>query len=158
MDDAVTAAPSLPPDTQNNAAAAVPILGHDNQHPTPSVEDGHYRSTDVDRLSPQLASGELVDCILEGDTSWCSKDRNPAIWIRMGNSDEYTGPSSGLSSLSTLGRDWLQNNVEGAAALCETIVDVTSGIFNHIRQPKCIPWVDSDPALSPFRLKALPPQ
>ncbi|KAJ9145042.1 Fungal specific transcription factor domain containing protein [Pleurostoma richardsiae] len=83
----------------------------------------------------------LLDKILDGDDTECTKDRNPALWMRASDGDEYTGPSSGISTISDLGLNWVRQNVSDSQVLCETIQDIRNGILNHLRQPKCIPQV-----------------
>lgn len=81
----------------------------------------------------------LLDKILDGDDIECLKDRNPALWMRASDGDEYTGPSSGISTVSDLGLNWVRDNVAESDVLCETIQDIRNGILSHIRQPKFIP-------------------
>ncbi|KAJ5532322.1 fungal-specific transcription factor domain-containing protein [Penicillium frequentans] len=81
----------------------------------------------------------LLDKILDGDDMECLKDRNPALWVRASDGEEYTGPSSGISTVSDLGLNWVRDNVAESDVLCETIQEIRNGILSHIRQPKCIP-------------------
>lgn len=81
----------------------------------------------------------LLDTILDGDDMECLKNRQPALWMRASDGDEYTGPSSGISTVSDLGLNWVRQNVAESDVLCETIQDIRNGIISHIRQPKCIP-------------------
>ncbi|KAH7131835.1 fungal-specific transcription factor domain-containing protein [Dendryphion nanum] len=118
-------------------------------------------NVEIPSRQPELEAGWLVDRILSCEESRASNDRNPSIWIRASNSDEYTGPSSGLVALSDLGIQWLQSNVEGSDALCEAIGNVRNGIFNHLRQPKCIThdqWAHPTLNLGHHILRPLPPR
>lgn len=81
----------------------------------------------------------LLDRILDGDDLECLHDANPSLWVRMGDGDEYTGPSSGISTVSDLGLNWVRDKVPDSHLLCDTIQDIRNGILSHIRQPKCIP-------------------
>lgn len=81
----------------------------------------------------------LLDKILGGDDMQCLKDTNPALWMRVSDGDEYTGPSSGISTVSDLGLDWVRQNVPDSDVLCRTIHDIRNDILSHLRQPKCIP-------------------
>ncbi|KAJ5633485.1 fungal-specific transcription factor domain-containing protein [Penicillium lividum] len=81
----------------------------------------------------------LLDKILDGNDMECLKDRSPALWMRASDGEEYTGPSSGISTVSDLGLNWVRDNVAESDVLCETIQDIRNGILSHIRQPKCIP-------------------
>ncbi|CAH0024658.1 unnamed protein product [Clonostachys rhizophaga] len=83
----------------------------------------------------------LLDRILEGKDRECTKDRNPALWMRSIDGDEYTGPSSGISTISDLGLNWVRHNVPDSQVLCETIQDIRNGVLSHLRQPKCVPQV-----------------
>ncbi|CAH0058694.1 unnamed protein product [Clonostachys solani] len=83
----------------------------------------------------------LLDRILEGKDGECTKDRHPALWMRSTDGDEYTGPSSGISTISDLGLNWVRHNVPDSQVLCETIQDIRNGVLSHLRQPKCVPQV-----------------
>ncbi|KAK1671466.1 fungal-specific transcription factor domain-containing protein [Colletotrichum godetiae] len=81
----------------------------------------------------------LLDKILDGDEDLNSlKEASPAPWGRSNDGDEYTGPSSGISTVSDLGLNWIREKVPDSDRLCETIQDIRNGILSHIRQPKCI--------------------
>jgi hypothetical protein len=95
------------------------------QTPTSSNSSKHYDN--------------LLDKILDGDDTECLKDRNPALWVRTSDGEEYTGPSSGISTVSDLGLNWVRDNVAESDFLCETIQDIRNSLLSHIRQPKCIP-------------------
>lgn len=81
---------------------------------------------------------DLLDKILDGDDVHSPEDFNPAVWMRLQNGDEYTGPSSGISAVSDMGLDWLRQNVPDSEHLCKTIQDIKAGILSYLRQPKCI--------------------
>ncbi|KAI3542220.1 hypothetical protein CSPX01_06975 [Colletotrichum filicis] len=87
-----------------------------------------------------ITQGEsLLDRILDGDEDLESlKDASPALWGRTTDGDEYTGPSSGISTVSDLGLNWIRERVPDSDLLCETIQDIRNAILIHIRQPKCI--------------------
>lgn len=98
----------------------------------------------------------LLDRILAGDNVECIKARDPAVWMRVKDGDEYTGPSSGISAISDVGLNWIRDHVPDSDGLCETIEDIRNGLLNHLRQPKCIP---SGPLLRPgatFSFKPIP--
>jgi hypothetical protein len=95
------------------------------QTPTSSGASKHYDN--------------LLDKILDGDDTECLKDRIPALWVRTSDGEEYTGPSSGISTVSDLGLNWVRDNVAESDILCETIQDIRNSLLSHIRQPKCIP-------------------
>lgn len=81
----------------------------------------------------------LLDKILDGDEDFeCLKDASPAVWGRTTDGDEYTGPSSGISTVSDLGLNWIRGKVPDSDLLCETIQDIRNAILSHIRQPKCV--------------------
>ncbi|EXF79115.1 hypothetical protein CFIO01_09512 [Colletotrichum fioriniae PJ7] len=81
----------------------------------------------------------LLDKILDGDEDFeCLKDASPAVWGRTTDGDEYTGPSSGISTVSDLGLNWIREKVPDSDLLCETIQDIRNAILSHIRQPKCV--------------------
>ncbi|KAK7425083.1 hypothetical protein QQZ08_008360 [Neonectria magnoliae] len=98
----------------------------------------------------------LLDRILDGDDMECTKDTNPALWMRASDGDEYTGPSSGISTISDLGLNWVRQNVADSQVLCETIQDIRNGVLNHLRQPKCIPQVLPLALAAPCNLKEAP--
>lgn len=100
---------------------------------TPTSSDGGY-------------SGALLDRILQGNGAECLKERNPAVWIRATNGDEYTGPSSGISTISDLGLKWVRDIVPDSDQLCKTVQDIRNGLLNHLRQPK---WIPPSPLLTP---------
>ncbi|KAH6867680.1 fungal-specific transcription factor domain-containing protein [Thelonectria olida] len=93
---------------------------------TPTTPDGNH-------------SGTLLDRILQGDDAECLKVRDPAVWIRATDGDEYTGPSSGISTLSDLGLKWVRDQVSDSDRLCRTLQDIRNGFLSLLRQPKCIP-------------------
>ncbi|KAH7258813.1 fungal-specific transcription factor domain-containing protein [Fusarium solani] len=91
-------------------------------------------------------SGALLDRILQGDGAECLKERNPAVWIRATNGDEYTGPSSGISTISELSLKWVRDIVPDSDRLCKTVQDIRNGLLSHLRQPK---WIPPNPLLTP---------
>lgn len=91
------------------------------------------------RTAEDFGDGTLLDRILEGDDTDCLKGQSPALWMRVDDGDEYTGPSSGLSTISELGLKSIQDHVPGSVPLCSTISDIRGGILSHLRKPKCIP-------------------
>lgn len=97
------------------------------------------------RLTTTMATADddvaepLLDRILGGFDIGCLKDRHPAVWMRAGDGDEYTGPSSGISSISDLGLKWIRDHVQGSDTLCSTILDIRDSVLSHLRQPKCVP-------------------
>ncbi|KAF7166310.1 hypothetical protein CNMCM6106_002168 [Aspergillus hiratsukae] len=150
--------PALPPSTrpQMQSPGASPSCWRSmDPHPMemePDAIAGDILSTRVLSYEPRpvlqtpTSSGasqqqydNLLDKILDGDDMECLKDRNPALWMRASDGDEYTGPSSGISTVSDLGLNWVRDNVAESDVLCETIQDIRNGILSHIRQPKCIP-------------------
>ncbi|KAK1543785.1 hypothetical protein CPAR01_04418 [Colletotrichum paranaense] len=89
--------------------------------------------------STSIQGESLLDKILDGDEDLESlKDASPALWGRTTDGDEYTGPSSGISTVSDLGLNWIRERVPDSDLLCETIQDIRNAILIHIRQPKCI--------------------
>lgn len=106
--------------------------------PRLSYESGQMLETPTSSGASQQYDN-LLEKILDGDDMECLKDRNPALWVRASDGEEYTGPSSGISTVSDLGLNWVRDNVAESDVLCETIQDIRNGILSHIRQPKCIP-------------------
>ncbi|KXH69576.1 hypothetical protein CSAL01_06108 [Colletotrichum salicis] len=99
----------------------------------------------------------LLDKILDGDEDLDSlKDASPALWGRSNDGDEYTGPSSGISTVSDLGLSWIREKVPDSDLLCETIQDIRNGILSHICQPKCITQDLPLAPLTPHRILDLP--
>lgn len=113
-------------------------LAGDNLSPRASYDTGPVHQTPASSGASRH-DDNLLDKILSGDDMECLKDRNPALWMRASDGDEYTGPSSGISTVSDLGLNWVRDNVADSDVLCETIQDIRNGILSHIRQPKCIP-------------------
>ncbi|CAG9946960.1 unnamed protein product [Clonostachys rosea f. rosea IK726] len=85
--------------------------------------------------------GTLLDRILRGDDAECLEVRNPALWMRATDGDEYTGPSSGISPISDLGLKWIRNHVPDSDRLCKTVQDIRDGFLSHLRQPKWKPHI-----------------
>ncbi|KAL5356329.1 fungal-specific transcription factor domain-containing protein [Aspergillus floccosus] len=99
--------------------------------------------------------GELLDQILEGDDVDPLKDRHPAIWMRMDDAEEYSGPSSGIAGISDLGLKWIRSQVPESDEVCRTIQYVRDGLMMHLRQ--CIPPQPLPNPEMPLIWKALPP-
>jgi hypothetical protein len=101
----------------------------------------------------------VLDRILDGIHSESLPHWSPAVWIQTEDGGEYTGPSSGLSSISDMNLKWLRNRLHGSEALFSTLEGVRRGLLSHLRQPKCITtdmWPSPDTP-SPV-LKSLPRQ
>lgn len=99
--------------------------------------------------------GGLLDQILDGNDVDPLQDRHPAIWMRVNDVEEYTGPSSGIAGISDLGLKWIGSRVPDADKLCRTIQYVRHGLLTHLRH--CIPPQPSlDPEKPPV-WKPLPP-
>ncbi|KAJ6084236.1 fungal-specific transcription factor domain-containing protein [Penicillium sp. IBT 16267x] len=81
----------------------------------------------------------LLDKVLDGDDMECLEGRNLAVRVRTSDGEDYTGPSSGIFTISDLGLNWVRDNVAESDVLCETIHDIRNSIVSHLRQPKCIP-------------------
>ncbi|KPM44101.1 hypothetical protein AK830_g2484 [Neonectria ditissima] len=118
------------------------------------TNDTEANDTDV-AVSEQTPSAVyhhdgLLDSILEGHDLECLKDTNQALWMRVSDGDEYTGPSSGISAISDTGLNWLRQNVADSAVLCETVQDIRNAVFNHLRHPKCMPQGVALAPLAPF--------
>ncbi|KAF9888883.1 hypothetical protein FE257_008253 [Aspergillus nanangensis] len=97
----------------------------------------------------------LLDQILDGDDVDPLKDRHAAIWMRVDDAEEYSGPSSGIAGISDLGLKWIWSHVPDCDEVCRTIQYVRDGLMTHLRQ--CIP---PQPVLDPEMpavWKALPP-
>ncbi|KAH6879562.1 fungal-specific transcription factor domain-containing protein [Thelonectria olida] len=82
---------------------------------------------------------DLLDQLLEGDPGMEVTGCHPAVWMRTEDGDEYTGPSSGISTISDLGLNWLRQHVPDSDELCETIKDIRNTLLAHLRQAKCTP-------------------
>jgi hypothetical protein len=71
---------------------------------------------------------------------------DPALWLRLADGDEYTGPSSGISLLSVQGLGWIQEKLgEKHCLAMSTFEDLRKNLLSHLRVPKCIvndPWSD----------------
>lgn len=97
----------------------------------------------------------LLDEILDGNDVDPLKDCHPAIWMRVGNAEEYSGPSTGIAAISDLGLKWICSQVPESDEICRTIQYVRNGLLTHLRQ--CIP---PQPCPNPEMAavwKALPP-
>lgn len=113
-----------------------------------------YVNTGCSSASPasQSSTHSLLDGILgdEGEGECDSTpgppppSRNPAVWMRLQDGDEYTGPSSGLAVISDVGLEWIRAHTAGvedadADGLCATIDEIRTVLMSHLRQPKCVP-------------------
>ncbi|KAH7134298.1 fungal-specific transcription factor domain-containing protein [Dactylonectria macrodidyma] len=87
----------------------------------------------------------LLDRILDGDDGKYDRGCHPAVWMRVEDGDEYTGPSSGICTISDLGLNWLRSHVADSEELCETIQDIRNTLLAHLRQAKCMPRGISSP-------------
>lgn len=71
----------------------------------------------------------------------------PSIWLRPLDGDEYTGPSSGISILSTQGLKWTQQTLGQAQILPPSVFEgLRKSLLGHLRVPKCMTddsWVFS---------------
>jgi len=71
----------------------------------------------------------------------------PSIWLRPLDGDEYTGPSSGISILSTQGLKWTQQTLGQARTLPSSVFEgLRKSLLGHLRVPKCMTndsWVFS---------------
>ncbi|CAI6013727.1 unnamed protein product [Clonostachys chloroleuca] len=139
----------LQPQTPWSQIESDPMACNFGQIPGGMVVTGSHGPTNID-----AGEGEtLLDRILEGKDRECTKDRNPALWMRSTDGDEYTGPSSGISTISDLGLNWIRQNVPDSQVLCETIQDIRNGVLSHLRQPKCVPQVLPLAVSTPCSLK-----
>lgn len=115
-------------------ATAPPFVGSHNRGSPASQGSSH-----------SLLDGILRDDIVsENDTTPSSSPRNPAVWMRLQDGDEYTGPSSGLAAISDVGLEWFRVHASGvedadADGLCATIDEIRTVLMSHLRQPKCVP-------------------
>ncbi|KNB20072.1 hypothetical protein FOXG_17306 [Fusarium oxysporum f. sp. lycopersici 4287] len=121
-------------------ATGVPIQGLSAQSP---IDPGAVRQSPT---SSDGSSGTLLDRILQGNSAESLNVRDPAVWIRATGGDEYTGPSSGISTISDLGLKWARDRVSDSGRLCKTVQDIRNGLLSLLRQPKCIP---PNPLLTP---------
>ncbi|KAK7227864.1 hypothetical protein V2G26_000034 [Clonostachys chloroleuca] len=107
----------LQPQTPWSQIESDPMACNFGQIPGGMVVTGSHGPTNIN-----AGEGEtLLDRILKGKDRECTKDRNPALWMRSTDGDEYTGPSSGISTISDLGLNWIRQNVPDSQVLCETI-------------------------------------
>ncbi|EXA32090.1 hypothetical protein FOVG_16667 [Fusarium oxysporum f. sp. pisi HDV247] len=83
--------------------------------------------------------GILLDKILEEKSSpHVFPSAHLSVWMRTIEGDEYTGPSSGISTISGLGIDWIRQHVSNSEVLCSSILDIRSSVLGHLRHPTCI--------------------
>jgi len=90
-------------------------------------------------------SDSLLDIILGNPDVDSLPDCNPSVWIRTDTGDEYTGPSSGISTMSELGMNWIRKRVQGSDELCGVFEELRTSVLSLLTQPKCVgpgPWCD----------------
>lgn len=129
-----------------------PSLPSSNMDCQPSVRiggDAHEDYVETEDL--------LLDTILDKSVLQLPSVARLSLWMRTMNGDEYTGPSSGISTISDLGLKWIRQNVPDSETLCNSILEIRTSILAHLRQPKCVPLTlsstpGSSPALKPIRL------
>jgi hypothetical protein len=92
---------------------------------------------DTPNSSATSQNESLLDRILDKESEDSPQDVNPALWMRMSDGDEYTGPSSGIAPISDLGLSWMRENLPDSHVLCKTIQDIRNAMLCHLRQPKC---------------------
>ncbi|KAF5021355.1 hypothetical protein F66182_6600 [Fusarium sp. NRRL 66182] len=99
----------------------------------------------------------LLDRILGGSDRELSRDSAPAVWMRVSDGDEYTGPSSGIVAISDPGLQWVRRNVTDSDAICETMREIRDGVLNHLRHPNWMTKVYSLSSTAPSNLDDIPP-
>ena len=163
QNDAAAPASKLPASGTETSAAGLDGSDVDDETlPFPWPASAGTCSGPVDGNPSPLARGSdpgrpadpspLIERILAGDDSDSILDRHPAVWMRVEDGGEYTGPSSGISILSDLNLEWLRTNLRGSEALCGILKGVRSGILNHLTRPKCIAadlWPNPDTPVVP---------
>ncbi|KAL2851931.1 hypothetical protein BJY01DRAFT_244865 [Aspergillus pseudoustus] len=82
-------------------------------------------------------SATLLDRLLEGQNPCC--ETGPALWVRVNNGDEYTGPSSGIFAISDRGLRWIREYIPDSDGLCRITQEIGTGITNLLRHPKSVP-------------------
>ncbi|KAH6970939.1 fungal-specific transcription factor domain-containing protein [Ilyonectria sp. MPI-CAGE-AT-0026] len=102
-------------------------------------------------------AGGLLDDILSGNSTDSVQNRHPAVWMRTDEGDEYTGPSSGIATISDLGLNWIRDHIPGSHTLCSTILDIRNSVLSHLRQPKCVRFGPCSSPGAPLSLKAISP-
>jgi Fungal specific transcription factor domain/Fungal Zn(2)-Cys(6) binuclear cluster domain len=85
-----------------------------------------------------ITSGNMLSQILSDQDPTDLQDENTAVWIRVYDGDEYTGPSSGISFLSAQGLNWVRGNAGRSQALCSIFEDLKNSVRNYLRVPKCV--------------------
>ncbi|KAL1898524.1 hypothetical protein Sste5346_003428 [Sporothrix stenoceras] len=120
----------------NTAPPFVSTHGHSHNRGSPGSQGSSH----------SLLDGILGDDVgeVDSDTTPSSSPRNPAVWMRLQDGDEYTGPSSGLAAISDVGLEWIRAHASGvedadADGLCATIDEIRTVLMSHLRQPKCVP-------------------
>jgi hypothetical protein len=104
---------------------------------------GHNAQSETD-LSTSLLPGQTIFNIIPFGAQ---TSPNPSIWLRPFDGDEYTGPSSGISLLSTQGLKWTQETLGQAQTLPLSVFEgLRKSLLGHLRLPKCMTddsWVFS---------------
>lgn len=105
--------------------------------PSSSTDSVRARTPAAESATTRPCQEGLLDEILDGKNVDPLKDCHPAIWMRVENAEEYTGPSTGIAAISDLGLKWICSQVPDSDELCHTIQYVRKGLLAHLRQ--CIP-------------------
>lgn len=84
---------------------------------------------------PTNLSGGYPDTLLDKMLNWDDTrglmERNQALWTRVNNGDQYTGPSSGISPISDMGLKWISNHDSDSDVFCRTIQNIRHIIIDH---------------------------
>lgn len=123
--------------------------------PSSSTDSVRTRTPAVETTTAHPGQAGLLDDILDGDDVDPLKDCHPAIWMRVEDAEEYTGPSTGIAAISDLGLKWICSQVPDSDELCHTIQYVRKGLLVHLRQ--CIPPQPSPNPEMAAVWKPLPP-
>ncbi|KAJ3523669.1 hypothetical protein NM208_g12361 [Fusarium decemcellulare] len=97
----------------------------------------------------------LLDEILDATVTRTQPPLQLSVWMRTVDGDEYTGPSSGISTISDVGLEWIRQNVPDSQTLCSSILDIRNSVLHHLRQPKCVPHESSSAPRSSQTLKPI---
>ncbi|KAJ3464866.1 hypothetical protein MRS44_009652 [Fusarium solani] len=106
-----------------------------NQLPSQVDHRPSLETDDNDAKSDEL----LLDKILDETAHRSLPFTHPSVWMRTADGDEYTGPSSGIATISDLGLKWIRQHVSDSQVLCDSILDIRNSVLGHLRQPKCVP-------------------
>lgn len=130
-------------------------LSRDLQQPIASAMSIDFPSPDPTDVacSPSShsavpSSSSLLDRILQGNDMEHTRTPNPAVWMRTGQGDEYTGPSSGISMISDLGLKWIRRHVPDSCELYESIHDIRNTLLSLLTLPKCTPPDSPSPSFN----------